>query len=263
MATVTAIRTYFETKVPTAMKMDFDNVGLLVGTCNTEVHRALVALDITDEVIDEAIALQADLILSHHPLFFELKSVRDDDDTGRKIIKLLQHGISAICLHTNLDAVKGGVNDALMLALGANVTGLLSIDGTTPDGTPYGISRVGELDTACTLPAFLATVKKALQANGLRYHDGGRPVKKLAVCGGSGGGDLPAVIAAGCDTFVTADIKYHQFLMAKEHGINLIDADHYATEQVVVPVLAEWMQHQFPEIAVHISKIHKQTAQFY
>ncbi|MGI6014101.1 MAG: Nif3-like dinuclear metal center hexameric protein [Oscillospiraceae bacterium] len=263
MATVNELRTYFETRVPTALKMDFDNVGLLVGTCDTTVHRTLVTLDITDDVIEEAIQGKVDLIVSHHPLFFDLKFVRDDDDTGRKIIRLLQHGISAICLHTNLDAVEGGVNDALMQALGAKVTGLLSVDGTTPDGKPYGISRVGELDAECALDAFLFKVKSALQANGLRYHDGGRAVKKLAVCGGSGGGDLPTVIAAGCDTFVTADIKYHQFLMAKEHHINLIDADHYATEQVVVPVLASLLQKQFPEIDTKLSATHKQTAQFY
>lgn len=263
MVTVNAIRAYFEEQVPPALKMGFDNVGLLVGTCNTPVRRVLVALDITDEVIEEAIAFQAELILSHHPLFFELKSVRDDDDTGRKIIRILQNGMSAICLHTNLDAVRGGVNDALMQALGASVIGLLTVDGTAPDGTPYGISRVGELDQSCSMEQFLEKVKTALNANGLRYHNANRPVKKLAVCGGSGGGDLPAVIAAGCDTFVTADIKYHQFLQAKENQINLIDADHYATEQVVVPVLADMLENQFPELNIKISEVHQQTAQFY
>ena len=263
MPKVKEIRDYFEAQIPSYMKLDFDNVGLLVGITEAEVSRVLVALDITGETIEEAQDIGAELILSHHPLFFDLKRVVDDDDRGRKIVALLTSGISAICLHTNLDTAQGGVNDALMAALGVHVTGLLAETGHHPNGQPYGISRVGELPAPLSMREFLAQTKAALRANGLRYYDAGKPVKRIGCCGGSGGGDLPAAVAAGCDTYVTADIKYDVFLAAKECGINLIDGDHFCTENVVVPVLAGLLRQAFPQLDVRISGRHGQTAQFF
>ena len=141
MASVGEIRDYFNEVVPSYMKLDFDNVGLLAGFCGSEVTRAVAALDITDEVIAEAADFGAQLIVSHHPLIFDaLKRVTDDDSKGKKIIRMIQCGISAICLHTNMDAAEGGVNDRLMAALGGEVTGLLSPHGCHPDGRSYGIS---------------------------------------------------------------------------------------------------------------------------
>lgn len=264
MASVKEIRDYFRRIVPDYMKLDFDNVGMLVGFCDAVVTRALTALDITDEVIEEAIACGAQLIVSHHPLIFNpQKRVTDDDPVGRKIIRLIQNGISAICLHTNMDTAEGGVNDCLMQALGGTVTGLLSPHGCHPDGTPYGISRLGELPEAFPLEEFLRRTKTALNCAGLRYVDGGKPVHKIACCGGAGGSDMMNAIAAGCDTYVTADLKYDPFLQAKELGLNLIDADHFCTENVVVPHLKELLNAEFPTVEVLISKVHKQTIQFF
>lgn len=263
MATVRQIKEYFEGRVPSYMKQDFDNVGLLVGINETRVTRAVVALDITDDVIDEAKRLGAQLIVSHHPLFFSLKKIDDGESSGRKIVSLLTSGISAICLHTNLDAAPGGVNDALMRAIGAEVTGLLEPEGKHPDGSDYGINRVGMMPSPVDMKDFLPELSKALRTNGLRYWDAKRPVYKLACCGGNGGGDLPEVIAAGCDTYVTSDVKYDHFLMAKERGVNLIDADHFCTENVVMPVIKDMLEEGFSDIQVYISQTHSQTAQFY
>ena len=264
MATVKEILDAFDAIAPFYMKMDFDNIGLLAGFPDATVTRAMAALDITDGVIEEAASWGAQLIVSHHPLLFHpIKSVTSDDDRGRKIIRLIQTGMSAICLHTNMDAAEGGVNDALMDALGVRVTGLLDPDGFHPDGTPYGIARVGELPKAMELDAFLARTKERLRCNGLRYVPGGRPARKVACCGGSGGSELEKVIAAGCDTYVTADLKYDQFLLAAESGLNLIDADHFCTENVVVPRLKGWLDERFPEIEVRVSETHRQTALFY
>ncbi|MCC8356324.1 MAG: Nif3-like dinuclear metal center hexameric protein [Oscillospiraceae bacterium] len=166
-----------------------------------------------------------------------------------------EHRIAAICMHTNLDAAAGGVNDALMTALGGRVTGQLA--------PASGIGRIGELAGERSLADFLPLVKSALSSNGLRYHDAGRPVKNLAVCGGSGGGEIDLAYQAGCDTYVTADVKYDQFLEAKHLGLNLIDADHFCTENVVVPVLADWIREAFPSLEVHIAQSHGQTARFY
>lgn len=264
MAAVNDILHFFEEKFPFYMKLDFDNIGMLVGARDTEVTKVLAALDITDAVIEEAIAMGAQLIVSHHPLIWDpLKRVTDEDNKARKVIRLLQNGVSAICLHTNLDTAEGGVNDMLMAALGARVTGLLSPHGTHPDGRPYGIARVGELTAPMALDAFLARTKANLNTAGLRYVSGGKRVHKIACCGGSGGSELEAVLAAGCDTYVTADLKYDHFLLAKEEGLNLIDADHFCTENVVVPVLKELIGQNFPEVEVCIASAHGQTVQFF
>ena len=263
MASVSEIRDFFNEKAPYYMKLDFDNVGLLVGFCGTEVERVLTALDITDAVIEEAAAIGAQLIVSHHPLLFDpLKRVTDDDPKGRKVIRLIRSGISAICLHTNMDTAQGGVNDCLMAALGGRVTGLLDPHGQHPDGTPYGIARVGELPEPMAFRDFLRRTKERLRSNGLRYVDGGRPVRRIACCGGSGGSDMEKAFAAGCDTFVTADLKYDHFLWAKEAGLNLVDADHFCTENVVVPHIAELLRAQYPALDVRISAVHGQTIQF-
>lgn len=242
-------------RAPVDMALGFDNVGLLVGRRDREVTRILAALDITDEVIQEAISLNADLIVSHHPLFFELKGVTDKEWTQERALTLAENRIAAICMHTNLDAAEGGVNDALMNALGVTVTGVLDEESA--------IGRVGTLPAEMTMAEFLPHVKSALKVNGLRYHDAGKPVYRVAVCGGSGGSDIPLAAAHGCDTYVTADIKYDQFLEAKHLGLNLIDADHFCTENVVVPVLEGWLKERFPEVEVLVSRVHGQTAQFY
>ena len=254
MTTVSDVFALLNEKAPVAGKMEFDNVGLLVGHSDRPVACILTALDITDEVIEEAAELDAELIVSHHPLFFELKTVTDDTMEGHLALSLAEKNISAICMHTNLDAAQGGVNDALMAALGGKAEAVLEPD--------TAIGRIGELPREVPFSEFLPFVKKQLASNGLRYHDAGRPVKRLAVCGGSGGGDIGLAAAAGCDTYVTADVKYHQFLEAKHLGLNLIDADHFCTENVVVPVLYQWLAEAFPEIDVRVSQVHKQTVQF-
>ena len=264
MPKVKDIRDFFNEKAPFYMKLSFDNVGLLVGFCENEVTKVLTALDISDEVIEETIDFGAQLIVSHHPLIFDsIKSVTDDDTKGRKITRMLTNGISAICLHTNLDTADGGVNDELMSVLGARVIGLLDPHGSHPDGRPYGISRLGELTEPVDFFSFLKTTKKNLKSNGLRYHYAGKPVHKIACCGGSGGSDIQKAFAAGCDTFVTADLKYDHFLTAKELGLNLIDADHFSTENVVVPVIERLLCEKYPQLEVRVSQLHGQTAQFF
>ena len=248
---------------PVGLKMDFDNVGILVGDKSQTVKKCLIALDITDDVIEETVSKGADLIVSHHPLIFTpLKSVLNDDLTGRKVIKLIKNNISAICMHTNLDIAEDGVNDALMKALGADGKGFLEPCGEDADGNKVGCGRIGELPAETELSDFLIQCKKALNCAALRYYDAGKPVHKLAVMGGSGGGCVALAKELGCDTYVTADIKYNSFLDAKELGLNLIDADHFCTENVVVPVLHDKLSAEFPDVEFRISEIHRQTVKF-
>ena len=248
---------------PPELKMDFDNVGFLLGFHETDVTKILVSLDITDDVVAEAVKERAQLIVSHHPLFFSLKSVTDDDRTGRKITTLLSSGISAVCMHTNLDAAWGGVNDALAQVAGLTEKLPLNDDVFDTHGQAYSYGRYGHLEEPVKLSRFLLTLKKRLDTKGLRYYDAGRDVYKLATVGGSGGGEIKHAIAHGCDTLLTADIKYDIFLEAKEMGLNLIDGDHYCTENVVTPVLAERLRTLFPGVQVKISGVHHQTAEFF
>ena len=245
------------------LKMDFDNVGLLVGYPGNTVNRIIIALDITDEVIAEAIREKAQLIVSHHPLFFSLTTVTDADMTGRKIAALLKNGMSAICMHTNLDAATGGVNDALAEAAGLQGTGLLNEEVFDADGAPHSYGRVGTLQAPMALGDYLEFLKGRLKTGGLRYHDAGRPVFKVATEGGSGGSDLKHAIRHGCDTYLTADVKYDVFLEAKAAGINLIDGDHFCTENVVTPVLEKKLTALFPEVRSTVSEVHVQTARFF
>ena len=173
---------------------------------------------------------------------------------------LTEQKIAAICAHTNLDAVSGGVNDALAQRLGLVQVEQLRQDGVDASGRPYGIGRVGNTTgVPGYAPAFAAFVKEALGSNGVRYVDARRPVRRVAVGGGACADMLGDAIALGCDTFVTADVKYNGFLDARALGINLIDAGHYPTEQVVCPVLAKWLSDGFPKVEVLLTRRHKEV----
>ncbi len=256
MATVKEIYDVLDQRAPFSTQLDFDNAGHLLGRSGAEVARLLIALDITAEVIAEAAEIGAALIVSHHPLIWgQISSVTDGDLTGRRLLALMERGISAICAHTNLDAAEGGVNTVLAERLGLHDLLPLQEEGVDAAGRPYGIGRVGLLKGGeKNLSAFAERVKRELAAPGLRMLDAGRPVQKVAVVGGAGGSMLAQVLAQGCDTFVTSELKHDQYLEARERGLNLIDAGHYATEALVCPVLAAWLREAFPSVDVHLSE---------
>lgn len=260
MATVKEIFAFLENLAPFSLQMDFDNAGFLVGREDAEVDRIMVALDITDEVVCEAIEKKCQLIVSHHPIIFHpVRSVTDATPTGRCLLNLIEHHISAICAHTNLDVAEGGVNDALAQALDLHHIELLQDGGQDSLGRPCGLGRVGILSEPASATEFAAFVKERLHAEGLRLEDAGRSVSRVAVGGGACGDCLPDVVRMGCDTFVTADVKYNTFLDARDLGINLIDAGHFATENVICPVLADRLQARFPELNIDISERHKEV----
>ena len=246
---------------PFEIQMDFDNAGFLVGRGDREVTKILVALDITLEVAREAADWGAQLVVSHHPVIFHpARSVTDGDPTGRILLALIESKTAAICAHTNLDAAQGGVNDCLAQTLGLTQIQQLHQDGVLEDGTAYGIGRVGQAHRAgLSAGEYAAYVKQQLDAASVRYVDGGKAVTKVAVGGGSCGSMLEDAIRTGCDTFVTADVKYDTFLQAKALGLNLMDAGHFATENVVCPGLADFLSEQFPQVQVRLSESHKEV----
>ena len=231
----------------------FDNVNIQVDArefarmlASAVSEHILVALDITEAVADEAIAENCQLIVSHHPVmnckWLPVQTVRQDTPQGHLLLKILRSGLSAICMHTNLDVAPGGVNDALAAALGLEDPG--------PLGDPEGLCRMGTLASPMPLQEFAKHVCRALQANGVRYAGDSGPVRKVAVGGGACGNYEDAAIAAGCDVFVTSDLSYHQFLDAAGKGIRLIDAGHFPTENPVCTVLAEYLRGRFPGLTV-------------
>ena len=255
MTTVNDILNYIETIAPRELKMDWDNVGLNCGSRSSSVSKVLVALDPFEHVCQEAADWGAELLVTHHPLIFHpLPMVTDDAAITRGLMILVKNDISHICAHTNLDCAPGGVNDVL-----AAVLGLENVESL---GAYGGMIRCG-LVPEQTLEQFLGFVKEKLHCDGLRYCDGGKPVRKVAVGGGSCSDGLYDTILAGCDTFVTSDVKYNCFWDAYEQGLNLIDAGHFHTENPVVTVLAEKLRAAFPEVEVKISEKHHDCMKFY
>ena len=263
MTTVNDILLFLESLAPNSMKMDWDNVGLLCGSKSKEVRKILVALDPFESVCKEAVQLDADLLITHHPLIFQpVKAITDDTSIGRAILTLIQNGISTINAHTNLDCAPGGVNDVLAQKLGLQGISVIAPSGVDEEGRPWGLLRQGSAETQ-SLIQFLGHAKTALNCEGLKYVDGGKPVSKVAVGGGACAGEFRDAINAGCDTFVTADVKYNQFWDARELGLNLIDAGHFHTENPVCGILAEKLRSAFPEVSVILSENHTDCAKFF
>lgn len=256
MASVHDIEQALYELAPRELAAEWDNVGLLAGRRDRAVHKVLVSLDVTAAVAEEARQWGAELIAAHHPVIFHpVKRVTDQDPAGEILLRLAEHGIAAVCMHTNLDAAQGGVNDALAAAL--------QLEEVAPLEGGGGIARTGRLPRPVSVPDFLCAVQEALGAGGLRCTDGAKPISRVAVGGGACGEFLWAAAAAGCDAFVTADVKYNQFLDAAALGLTLVDAGHFPTEDVVCPVLARHLSERFPELAVRKSASHREVVQYY
>lgn len=244
---------FLDTIAPPELAMDWDNSGLQVGSRRQTVQKVLVALDPFEDVCREAIDLGAQIVVTHHPLFFSKASaVTDETPVGRAAMQLIQNGISLYSCHTNLDIASGGVNDVLAERLGLSNVEVIGTEHLLRRGTVPEQS----------LPQFLAFVKSALGCPGLRYVDGGKPCARIAVGGGACAGEFLDAVNAGCDTLVTSDAKYNQFWDAGDYGLNLIDAGHFYTENPVCAVLAAKIQAEFPELVVKISEKHHGCMKF-
>lgn len=247
---------------PRSLAEDWDNVGLLCGRAEKEVSRVLVALDPFEGVCREAEERGAELIVTHHPLIFTpLRAASDRDAVGRCLLYLARHDIAAVNAHTNLDCAVGGVNDVLARMIGLSDIRVIGPEKTDAQGRTCGLLRAGTAEET-SLTAFAARVKSALGCEGLRYADAGQAVRFVAVGGGACGGELAAVAEAGCDTFVTADVKYNQFWDARALGVNLIDAGHFKTENPVCGVMTAYLREKFPQLTVMLSEKHADPVKF-
>ena len=224
--TVKEIYQKFEEKIPAYLRESWDNDGIMCCADGTaEIYRALVTLDVTEEVVDYAIERGFDLIVSHHPLIFKpLSSINEENHISRKVIKLLGSGISVFSFHTRADKMIGGVNDRL-----ADMLGMY-------DAQPFGegdLGRIGTIYEPMELQDFAYRIKQLVGADAVRYADGLSDVHRVAIVGGDGKSYVKAALDAGADTYVSGRIGYNVMEEAPEMGINLIEAGHFFTEQPV------------------------------
>ena len=230
---------------PRELALDFDNVGLLVEPDHAEIKKVLLALDCTTVTAQEAIDLEVDLLVTHHPQFFHgVKSIGFSSPITGAAALLLRHGIGHFAAHTNLDAAEGGVNDTL-----AGLLGLMDVRPIPPEN----IGRIGALTSPMKLSALVETCNKLLHSYGAYTGDPDRLVSRVAVLGGAGGGDIEYAHAAGADAYLTGEAKHSQILEAIERDLPLILCGHYETEQVVLKSLRDRLQMLAPDVQYAIT----------
>ncbi len=234
MFTVKDIYSFLDTFAPFCSAAPWDNTGLLVGNEDEEVKKVMLSLDVTKDVIDEAIEENVDLVITHHPLIFTpVKNIT----SNTLVYKAISSGISFISSHTCLDIAKDGVNDCL-----ANAVGLNNITSVEED--PF--LKFGETDEK-TEQEFVSLLKEKLNCNVL-YNSTGNNIKKVAFCSGSGGDLFALAKEMGADALLTGEAKYHEFLDATFNNITIFACGHFETEIVVIDTLKEKLEKEFKGI---------------
>ena len=237
MVTVDDIARRLSAYAPAETAEEWDNVGLMTGSRKAQVSAVTVCLDVTDEALDFAQKAGASLIVTHHPLIFHpVRSVRTED----LLYRVIRSDMAVLSLHTNLDKAAGGVNDTLAEKLG--------LCGVTP--APDGMCRLGRLPSPMTAADFAAKTAGVLHT-AVRFCDGGRPVERVAVCGGSGG-DLLLPLCGKADAVVSGELRHHEWLALRRAGVTAVEAGHYATEVGVIETVAAWLTADFPELSVTV-----------
>ncbi|WP_084053049.1 Nif3-like dinuclear metal center hexameric protein [Desulfonispora thiosulfatigenes] len=255
----------FEQLAPKEYAEKWDNVGLMLGSIDSNVQKILVTLDVTLHVVNEAIEKGIDLIIAHHnPMFNPLANITLDNPQGKLITKLIKSEINLYCAHTNLDSCPGGVNDILADLL--ELTDVKVLDKSSQVNTfdqNVGLGRVGILPQETSLLEFIKQVKAALNIDSLRYVGNlDTKIKKVSLCGGSAASLINDAINIGADVFLTGDLKFHEAQDAENLGICLIDAGHFATEVPVVKKVAAYLQNSFSELEIIESKINTEPFKF-
>lgn len=249
MARICDIYDIINAAAPFESQLSFDNSGLLVGDGSTLVNRALLCLDITPAVVEEAAGMNANLIISHHPVIFEPLKTLSRQDTAYLLAK---NGIAALCCHTNLDiSPVCGVNVALASRLG--LKNIRAEDVFGEDCVLYS----GELEQAASPEEFARLVKERLAAGAVQYIDGEKPVKKVFLCSGAGGEYAGFAACRGGDAYLTGEMKHHEALEAARTGLTCVIAGHYETEKVFAEFLAAYLKKRIPDTAFLLSKVEK------
>lgn len=236
-----------EQLAPLKLKEEYDNVGLMIGSEDSEIKSILVALDCTLKVIEEAKKKDCNLIFTHHPLLYRKPStVTDETLQGRKIIELIRADINLYSSHTNLDSVQGGINDLITQLLGFNKWDIIECKETGIDSSrKNGIGRIVELQDSILLEELCDNVKKALGTNSIRYSGiENMRIKRIAIINGSGQDYFNAAKLLKVDCIVTGDTTYHYVSDFSEENICIIDAGHFATEWPAFKLFADTLRNE-------------------
>ena len=245
---------------PLPLQEDYDNAGLQVGLTEAEVSGALLCLDVTESIIDEAIDNGCNLIVSHHPLIFrKLSHLTGDDYVQRVVMRAIKEGIALVAMHTNMDAAKDGVNYKIAAKMGANVVGTIgrkkeatNKDGNVVKGSDGVVARLNEPMAADDFMKMLKDVfgVECVMAGQLLR----RPISTVAICGGAGDFLLHDAVAAGADAFVTGEMHYHQYF-GMEQTIQIAAIGHYQSEQFTKEIFKEIIEKSCPGVRCVMSGI--------
>ena len=243
-----------EKEYPLNYALSWDNVGLLVGDDQKEISHVFLALDLTEPVLDEAVAAGADMILTHHPMIFSgIKKINNHTFTGRKILRLIREDIPYFAMHTNYDVL--GMADLSADYTKMHDTTVLSVTEER-EGEVQGFGRVGKLPREMTLREYAQLVKESLKLNDVKvYGNLDSMVKCAAVCTGSGKSMIKDVIKAGADVYVTGDIDHHTGIDTVAQGLALIDAGHYGTEYIFMDAMKKELTQAFPELKISCAEV--------
>lgn len=254
MTTLSTVISYLDDTLHPEYQENYDNAGFLLGDPSQECRGVLVALDLTDEVIDEALARGANLIVTHHPLIFGgLKRITPDNATGRLVMKLIKNDLAAYAAHTNLDNMREGVNGILAERLGLTRCHILRPMAGQPDGN-VGAGMTGFLPCPADTASFLQQVKQRLGLPFLRTSEIVSPtVSHVAFCGGAGSFLIDDAVSAGADIYLTGDLKYHDFQQA-DRRITLVDIGHFESEQFSKELIYSVISKKFSTFACFISE---------
>lgn len=244
---LTDITRHLEAKYPKTLAYDWDNVGLQVGSLNKKASVVLVTLDVTKDVVKEAVALKADLIVTHHPLIFKpVASIATESPRGWMIDKLVKHDVALYAMHTNYDLADGGMNDRLAKLLGIREPKLLDEE--------EGIGRYGAVDPQ-PMAGFIMKAKAVLGVASARFIGSiDKNVSVVGVSGGSGSNHVGQAKRQGCDLYVTGDVTYHTALDCVQMGLSVLDVGHYA-EKVFKTAIAEELSAAFPDVRIVVSTV--------
>jgi len=230
---------------PRELEEEWDNSGMQINMGCQDVEKVLVALEITKAVIAEATMKEIDFIITHHPLLFNKIDVVDNNTiTGNYVIDLIKAGISVYAAHTTFDDAFGGNNEYLADMLGLTRIRRIKNKRRPPgkgEDREYVVGRMGNFPEPMTMEAACRLVENVLGVKGelKTVGDPNKIINTVGLCTGAGGNSISAAVKNGCDLFITGDIKHHDALVAREKGICLIDAGHYATEKIFVSNFAD------------------------
>jgi dinuclear metal center YbgI/SA1388 family protein len=243
-----------EKQSPKSYACDWDNVGLLVGREDKEIQKIYIALDATDEVIEEAIANGADMLLTHHPMIFKgMKRVTQEDFIGRRIIRLIQNDMVYYAMHTNFDVM--GMADLAADYLEISDTRVLEITSVSETGEE-GIGRYGSLKKEMTVRECCEEVKQAFSLENVKvFGNLERKVKTAAISPGSGRSVISNALQAGVDVLITGDIDHHEGIDAVAQKLTVIDAGHYGVEHIFIPYMEQYLKREAKELEIAVQPL--------